>query len=50
MEGISGRRDFSCKEMATWLCAFEDELDIVGKGIIDDSVNQDYFEDYLPHC
>lgn len=48
MDGFCGRGDFSSKDMATWLSASKDELDIVGEVNIDDNVEEDHLGDRSP--
>ena len=55
MEGFSGRRDCPSKNIATWLSASKDELDIVGEATMDDSTEEDHlggpfgFRTVMPH-
>ena len=48
MEGYSGRGNSSSEDMATWLFAFEDELYIVGEGIMDDIAGEGHLGLPLP--
>ena len=41
VEGFSGRGDCSFEDMATWLSASNDELDIVGNATINDNALQE---------
>src|ERR1700737_1001812 len=53
MDGFSERGDWSSEDMATWPSASEDELDIVGKATVDDSVDDDLLDfpsPSVPHC
>ena len=44
MEGCSGKEDCSSEDMATWLFASEDELDIVGEATMDDIAREDHLD------
>ena len=53
MEGFNKKRDCSSEDMATWLFAYEDELDIVGKAIMDNSAEKDHLQGpsfFIPFC
>jgi len=41
MEGFSGREDYSSEDIASWLSASEDEVDIVGEDYLDVSAEED---------
>ena len=41
MEGYSGNGDYSSEDMTNWLSPSEDELDIVGEAIMEDSTDDD---------
>ena len=42
MEGFSGKKDCSSEDMAIWLFASQDELDIVGEATMDGIAKKDH--------
>ena len=47
MKGMSGRMDFSSSKEGNMLSPFEDELNIVGEGVIDDGKEEGHVENPL---
>ena len=48
MEGFSGIEEYSSEDIASWLSASEDEVDIVGEDTLDESAEEDYSGGHLP--